>query len=170
MPSGLQIFNKNVANPSIPILDITSRCLNVLGEISTGLWAGRNTWDHPPTYYESSNYTSENIFTWRTITVPEFSLGDPYYNVSLKLYDAIFNPNNQPVQNWLIPGVFSSVASLQAWARGENMNIYHSICTPDVEITGTTLRYRYMPEWRDNIPGDYNGIMIGGFRITYGVI
>ncbi|PWC09648.1 hypothetical protein DDT56_23495 [Brenneria corticis] len=152
-----------------------------------------NTWDNTPSELAGQGYNDDDIFTSRSITVPEFAYGKPFYNISLNDYAYLSNAvsNQTKAYNWLINGYASAndVATainnegIRYYNNGDNISmdsgpswggigwsLFRSFCEPDVIISGTTLTYRYLAGWRDNILGDYNGIFIGAHKITYGVV
>ncbi|MEE3649451.1 MULTISPECIES: hypothetical protein [unclassified Brenneria] len=187
MPAGLQIWSPDAIDPSEAVIDITNRCLNILGEIETGVWMAPNSWDKMPSELAGQGYNSDDIFSWRSIIVPEFAYGKPFYNISLNEYNYLNNAisTQNAAYQWLnSQGINAAECAIKEgiryYSNGATMSFdagpsdfpgpFRSFCEPDVVIEGTTLSYRYLSGWRDNVLGDYSWIFIGGHRIVYGVV
>ena len=170
MTAGLQIWRQYEIGKGHLTLDLTSRCLNVFGYIDTGIWFGFNESQWPP--FDNVSYKDDNIFEWKSINVPEFSMGNPFYNVSYKLLDIVFSEKGQRFRKW----VFSEVSHVNNDQEmmdllTEDDECYLSQLTPDIKIEGSTLHYKYNEEWANNVFGnDRLFVLIGGFRISYGVL
>lgn len=170
MTAGLQIWRKNAIDKTIPSLDITSRCLNVLGYIDTGLWITCNDTQYPPD--DQLSYNDDHIFEWRSIHVPELLLGEPFYNVSSKLLKIVFSSKGDLFRKWIWEEVsyVHNDSDLMEFLT-DDQECYVSPLTPDVKIEGANFKYRYNPEWANNVFGQERLFIVnGGFRISYGVL
>lgn len=170
MTTGLQIWRKDAIDTAKLSLDITSRCLNVLGYVDTGLWIAFNDRQYPPD--DQLSYNGDHIFEWRSIYVPELSLGKPFYNVSYKLMEIVFSSKGDGFRKWVLEEIsyVNDDNELMEFLT-DDQECYVSPLTPDVKIEGEMFKYRYNPEWANNVFGqDRLFILIGGFRISYGVL
>ncbi|MCX8596818.1 hypothetical protein J3U31_02890 [Gilliamella sp. B3486] len=170
MTAGVQIWRRDAIDSSRLTLDITSRCLNVFGFVDTGMWIAFNDPEYPPS--DQLCYNGDNIFNWRSIYVPEFSYGAPFYNVSYKLIKTVFSQKGDGFRRWVFDELshVNNDQELMDLLTNDD-ECYISSLTPDIKIEGNFLKYRYNDEWRDNIFGDDRMfVLIGGFRISYGVL
>lgn len=170
MTAGLQIWRQDAIDRSKLTLDLTSRCLNVFGYVDTGIWFGFNESYWPPSDYIS--YNDDDIFEWKSIYVPEFSMGNPFYNVSYKLLNIVFSEKGKRFRQWIFDEVshINNDQDIMDLLTEDN-ECFISQLTPDIRIEGSTFKYRYNAEWADNVFGrDRLFILIGGFRISYGVL
>lgn len=169
MTAGLQIWRRDAIDISRLTLDITSRCLNVLGYVDTGIWLAFNDPQYPPD--DQLSYNDDDIFNWKSIHAPDLKLGNPFYNVSNKLIPIVFSREKSGFRQWLRNETNISNDQALMDLLTEDEECFISQLTPDIKSDGNSIQYRYNPEWRNNVFGnDRMYVLVGGFRISYGVL
>lgn len=126
MPQGLQIWDKNRSGAMI--VDLTTQFTNIIGYTDIAPIIVGGVYD---------------FTTWQTISVPQFSLGVPFWFTIL---------------NWK-----------QNHPEWNNDSLLDDLdVAPDSYVDGTTLYWRYTP--LSNVPfGDQDTWRWGFHRIWYGV-